>query len=156
VISGIQGLTCGGVGAAQGSRGCGAKETWPCPRRDPWPTPATAVRRRSRRRLRRGWGRRHCRRGWLTCRARVAAAESENRKTRGRGRRAADAWGQAAAAAGGARRMSVSGCLGRLAGPRARARAGWVERLGCEAFFSLSSFLFCFSFLFHYLNSNLV
>jgi hypothetical protein len=39
---------------------------------------------------------------------------------------------------------------------RAHARAGWAERLGCEAFFSLSSFLFYFSSLFHYLNSNLV
>jgi hypothetical protein len=59
-------------------------------------------------------------------------------------------------AAGGAGRTGVSGSLGRLAGPRARARAGWAERLGYEAFFSLSSFLFYFSFLFHYLNSNLV
>jgi hypothetical protein len=42
----------------------------------------------------------------------------------------------------------VSGSPGRLAGPRARARAGWAERLGCEAFFFLSSFLFYFSFLF--------
>jgi hypothetical protein len=33
---------------------------------------------------------------------------------------------------------------------------GRAERLGYEAFFSLSSFLFYFSFLFHYLNSNLV
>jgi hypothetical protein len=33
--------------------------------------------------------------------------------------------------------------LGRELG-RARARAGWAERLGCEAFFSLSSFSFLF------------
>jgi hypothetical protein len=35
----------------------------------------------------------------LSCGARVAAAESENGKTHGRGRRAADVWGQVAAVA---------------------------------------------------------
>jgi hypothetical protein len=53
--------------------------------------------------------------------------------------------------------LGARALLGRELG-RARAGASWAERLGCEAFFSLSSFsfLFFFSFLFHYLNSNLI
>ena len=54
VFGGIQWLACGGVGAAQGLRGCGAKETGSCPGRDPLACPASAVGHRSRRRLRRG------------------------------------------------------------------------------------------------------
>ena len=76
---------------------------------------------------------------------------------RGRGRRAADTRGPAAAAASeGGERAGVSGSLGRLAGPRARAGAGWAELLGLSRpspllfsfLFFISSPLFEFKFSF--------
>ena len=60
-----------------------------------------------------------------------------------------------AATAGGAdRRAGVGGLLGRLAGPRARAEAGWPARAEQvePARPSSSFFFFCFTFLFHGLN----
>ena len=66
-------------------------------------------------------------------------------------RRAADVRGQVAATAGGADgRAGVGGLLGRLAGLRARAEAGWPTRAkqAEPARPSSSLFFFCFSFLF--------
>jgi len=103
--------------------------------------------------------------GWLTCGARVAVAASEGKRgarvssarlTRGakvaatagelraRGRR----WPQAGPRARRAN-AGVVGLAGLLRAGGPRSRAG----LGCEAF---SFSFFHFSFLFHYLNSNLV
>ena len=69
-------------------RGRGAKETGPCPRRDPPGPLLLGLSGLGRRRERRGGGRRHCGRGWLTCGARVAAAAGEVRAACGRERRA--------------------------------------------------------------------
>ena len=65
-------------------RGRGAKETGPCPGRDPPGPLLPALPGLGRRRERRGGGRRHYGRGWLTCGARVAAAASEVRAASGR------------------------------------------------------------------------
>ena len=72
----------------------------------------------------------------LTCGVQRAAAAGEAKGRAGE-QRAADVRGQVAATAGGAdRRADVSGILGRLARPRARARGpaerrgeGWAGRL---------------------------
>ena len=84
----------------------------------------------------------------------AATAASGGMETRGCGRRAADTRGPAAASEGG-ERTGVIGSLGRLAGPRARAKAGWAELPGFRGLL-LFSFLFYFSFHLHCLNSNLV
>ena len=85
-------------------------------------------------------------RGWLTGGVRW---QRLRRREEGRAgeQRAADAWAQVAAAAGGAGRASGCGSLGLLTGPACARWAGWAERLGCEAFFSLSSFLSVSHFL---------
>jgi len=104
--------------------------------------------------------------GWLTCGARVAVAASEGKRgarvssarlTRGakvaatagelraRGRRWAASWATRARRAN----AGVVGLAGLLRAGGPRSRAG----LGCEV---LSFSFFHFSFLIHYLNSNLV
>jgi len=79
------------------------------------------------------WRRRCCGRGWLTCGAKSQRQQGESGEVRGRGRRAADAWGPAAVTAS-ERRTRGHGrrVLGRKLG-RARAlgeggrgwQAGW-------------------------------
>ena len=85
-------------------------------------------------------------RGWLTGGVRWQRLWQREEGRAGE-RRAADAWAQVVTAAGGAGRAGGRGNLGLLAGPACAHWAGWAERLGCEAFFSLSSFLSVSHFL---------
>jgi len=95
-------------------RGRGAKETGPCPGRDPPGPLLPALPGLGRRRERRGGGRRHCGRGWLTCGARVAAAAGEVRAACGLATWAASASrparprGRAGPAVGSARGLRAS------------------------------------------------
>ena len=135
------------------SRGrCAKGEIGPCPGHDPWPTlPSLSasdrlVIEREHKEDEQGkadrWG--------------PLAATVAKRKGRASEQRSANVRGPVAATASeGGEARGVSGVRGCAGGPRSWAIAHGLGRAaGWEAFFSFS--FFCFSFLFHCLNSNLV